>query len=325
MKLPRPNIRLPEFRRPGLKLPKLDLRGRGPQLRRGPQIKAPQPVVDLYADLRDRHLLPVVAVLVLAMIAVPFVFGDSSDSGEAPVAAAAPPPVDTGPAALTVSAAPDPGLRDYRRRFGGEEKNPFVQQYPPEASGSGSDSGDGDGDSTGGDTAEVSVSETGDGTVEVDVSPSGGGSSDGGAGELPPGVRFFGFRPDIRFGKAGSGKLALHKELPIGTVLPKRQGVALFLGVTENGNRALFSISPRVVMVKGAGSCIGGKKRCEVLSLKKGQAATLVGAAPLPVYRLAIVDIELVEVEEKSKQAKAGSSSIRESLGSVQRVRRFSK
>lgn len=323
MNLPRPNIKRPNFKRPSLKLPS----GRGPSFS-APRVDVPKPVADLYADLRDKRLLPVMAALVLAMIAVPFVFGESSDVDEAPVAASAPSPAVTGPGTLTVVEAPDPGLRDYEKRLGGTEKNPFKQQYtsvPQSAQLKSTTSSDNGG---GGDSASVSVTETGSGTeVDVDVPSSGGGggSPDIDPKDVPSGAKFFGFRPDVRFGKAGSGKLAKHDELAVGSVLPKKRGAVVFLGVTENGQRAFFAVSPRIVSVKGDGSCIGGKQSCEVLSLKAGQAVTLVGAQPLPVYRLSVVDIELVEIEEKKRAAKAGSSSMRESLGSLQRVRRFSK
>lgn len=68
-------------KRPSLKRPKA--------LSAGPQVKVPGPVADLYGDLRDRHLLPLVALLIAAIVAAPILLNKSSDSQtEAPVAAA---------------------------------------------------------------------------------------------------------------------------------------------------------------------------------------------------------------------------------------------
>ncbi|MGC1164982.1 MAG: hypothetical protein WA862_02635 [Solirubrobacterales bacterium] len=100
---------------------------KGPELKLGkPQV--PVFLVNLYYDLRDRRLLPLVALFVVAILAVPFLLG--GDSGEAPEPAATSPTgsaQETGTPTLTVVEA-EPGLRDYRKRLRGRTStDPFKQ------------------------------------------------------------------------------------------------------------------------------------------------------------------------------------------------------
>ena len=104
------------------------------KLTKGPELKLGKPrvpgfLVDLYYDLRDRRLLPLVALVVVAILAVPFLLG--GDSGEAPEPAATGPigsaQETDGTPTLTVVEA-EPGLRDYRKRLRGRTPtDPFKQ------------------------------------------------------------------------------------------------------------------------------------------------------------------------------------------------------
>ena len=51
-----------------------------------PELKVPDFLRDLYYDLRDRRLLPLVALVIVAIVAVPFLLGGGSK--EEPVASA---------------------------------------------------------------------------------------------------------------------------------------------------------------------------------------------------------------------------------------------
>ena len=44
-----------------------------------PELKVPPFLIDLYYDLRDRRLLPLVALVVVAIVAVPFLLGGGSE------------------------------------------------------------------------------------------------------------------------------------------------------------------------------------------------------------------------------------------------------
>jgi hypothetical protein len=96
----------------------------------GPELQMPKFVTDLYADLRDRHLLPLVALLIVAIIAAPLLL---AGGGDAEPAAITPAGVEgeTKEAGLTVVPAED-GLRNYKRRLG--HRNPLDPfRRPPEA------------------------------------------------------------------------------------------------------------------------------------------------------------------------------------------------
>ena len=51
----------------------------GPELKM-PDVKVPKGLNDFYLDLRDRRLLPVIALVVVAIVAVPFLLGDSKEA-----------------------------------------------------------------------------------------------------------------------------------------------------------------------------------------------------------------------------------------------------
>ena len=103
----------------------------GPEIKmpkKMPKFKLPGPISDLYQELRERHLLPLVVVLIAGIIAVPIALSESghtSASGET----AAPPSVPAKPTALVVTKSV-PGLRDYRKRLKGlRATDPFKQRF----------------------------------------------------------------------------------------------------------------------------------------------------------------------------------------------------
>jgi hypothetical protein len=137
------DISLPKLRKPSLpsrsskatpNAPAPKPRGSKPKLSRpslgGPDLRMPKLLTDLYADLRDRRLLPLVALLIVAIIAAPILLSGGGDKEETPAITPANVEGETKDAGLTVVPAED-GLRDYQRRLGHRGAlNPFRQ--PPE-------------------------------------------------------------------------------------------------------------------------------------------------------------------------------------------------
>jgi len=297
---------------------------KGPRLTM-PNVKAPPMLADLYWDLRDRRLLPLVALAVIAIAAAPFLLGGGSDEAAPPPGA----PVTGGSASEAARAASltvveaNPGLRDYRKRLAGRTPtDPFHQRYTaPSRSGAvlGSESGNSSGSTVGTVTTDPATSGPSTTGTTVTSSPpsaaspdetsSGGGNAGGdgdGQSELSPGSRLFGFRPDVQFGVAGSNDLAKHDELHLGGFLPRKDPILIFIGVTQNGKRALFDVSPQVASVQGEGACVGGVDNCRILSLEEGQAVTL-RLESSQTFRLVVVRIRFVEIDVPKK---ADSSSI---------------
>jgi hypothetical protein len=292
------------------------MRLKGPELRK-PDVKVPAVLADLYFDLRDRRLLPLVALVVVAIAAVPFLLGDDAEELTAP-----PLPAEltegTGTGGYDASTfavvQAKPGLRDYKKRLKGRTPtDPFRQKFVPSIGGSGTaeaSSGSGSG-SDGDETITETKTETT--TTTVEKTPGGGGDRGSGTGDgkgnapVDQGTRYFAFRPDVRFGRAGSGKLKAYPELGLGSRLPARNPVVVFMGISENGKRVAFYVSPEVALVRGDGECVGGHTSCSLLTLKVGQAVDLLTDKPNRTFRLAVDAIKFVEVD-RPKPAKTSAA-----------------
>jgi hypothetical protein len=89
---------------------------KGPELKLS-EIKVPDFLFDLYYDLKERHLLPLVVVLAISIVVVPIALSrttGSSPEEETPIAT----PSVAGAEASTLTVAKSaPGLRDYSRRL----------------------------------------------------------------------------------------------------------------------------------------------------------------------------------------------------------------
>lgn len=307
MKLELPKLRRPNLRREG--------GGRS-------SLQAPPFLADLFYDLRDRRLLPVVALVLVSIAAVPLLLGDDAETSHPPAAlsggGASTDP--EGESNLIVVEA-NPGLRDYRKRLKGRTPaDPFASR--------GATDGDGGEGSEGTETASKAPAGSsaasspspeppseGEGDapakpVAPESPPSSdvGSDDDDGSSDDLDGKRLYGFRPDVRFGVAGSGKLTLHEDLPLGSLLPKENGIVLLTGVVQSGKRVLFNVAPGIV-VRGDGGCVGGDANCRFLSMREGDAVDLLTGMPGEAFRLVVESIEFVELPLPPKSERASGSS----------------
>jgi hypothetical protein len=248
---------------------------KGPELKLS-ELKVPQVLQDLYLDLRDRRLLPLIALVIVAIAAVPFLLGES----EKPPKPIAPSPGASGSSAreasLTVLPA-EPGLREPSKRLAHRApKNPFSQQYTApvfnegsapieESSGGGTSvTGTGGGETGGGSSSPESV------PVPV---PSGSGS-----GSIQPGeVRLISFSIDIRVAhtevaESGAKKMSpweTREEVERGTPLPgKKTPVLTFLGVDTDLKNAFMLVSTEATSLYGDNQCAAGTATCQLLTLE---------------------------------------------------------
>lgn len=300
-----PELKLPKLKKPSLK--RGDTSGEGAK---GPSIKPPAFLADLYYDMRDRRLLPIIALVLVAIVAVPFLMG-SDPEPLPPVSEGASPEVTTARASQLTVVEATPGLRDYRKRLRGRSAtDPFVQQYTESAGGGGSEGGSSSSSrSSSAESAPVETGGAGDDGGETALAPTPAPNGSGSGGDVPPTTgRLFAYRPNVRFGVAGSESLAVHEHLPLGSLLPKKNPIAVFIGSSENGKRVAFNLSRDVIDVRGPGSCAGGKEDCSLLFLRAGQAVDLVTEAG-QTFRLHVVQIDFVEVEKPSP-APAESSAV---------------
>jgi hypothetical protein len=304
---------------PELKMPKL----RRPSLGSS-NLKLPPFAADVLYDLRERRLLSLVALVVVAILAVPFLLGSSEEPPPPPsvgsAGEAAELEVTPGPTLTVVQAKP--GLRDYRKRLRGRTPtDPFKQRYTGLPGGAQLESTvETSPTSSGSDPSAVSVTDEGDTvTVEVDEdgTGAGGGSDPGGARgragtrPAPDGGQFYAYRPDVRFGVAGSGNLRKYEDLPIASLLPKEQPLLIFIGSTETGDRIVFDVSSEVVFVKGGGKCIGGRQSCGLLFIGAGEAVTLLTEVPGRTFQLAVDSIDFVPVDRPSSASSSATQPAR--------------
>jgi hypothetical protein len=269
---------------------------------------------DLYRDLRDRRLLPVVIVLAVAIVAVPFLLGGGS---EAPVATA---PVSTadGPAGGAESLSPVvladvPGLRDYRQRLSRfNRRDPFKQQMTGTGTAQG---GKGNLEQTGSTTTDAVSSSTstastssstssGTTTTSTDTGSSSGTSTPPAPPEHPgngsgkPEDRLVVTTIDVRVGRAGETKVL--KGVESLQFLPgDKRPVVQFVQGDSDGTHAAFVVSADVTKSEGDGNCDPGRNDCQFLLMAKGDTQTFVYGAAQETYRLQLLAIhrELVPIK----------------------------
>jgi hypothetical protein len=287
---------------------------KGPELKL-PEIKVPDFLLDIYYDLRERHLLPLAAILLVAIIALPIVLSGSSesDSAESESAVATPSTVAAHSSTLVVAKA-TPGLRDYRRRLvNSAPHNPFVQQYSNE---------EGEGATMSATTSEGSPP-SGFESTSVNVEPSGGESTSTstetanttepnhqGSGEPSDTqhLRYYSFAIDVRVVPISSGAStskampSVRHNLPELTMLPSRKEPALtFMSVSKDQKKVLMLISDKVTGLFGDGTCVVGSEHCQLLSLEQGIPETVVYGPQQHTFRVELLKLRLLTTDKLHK------------------------
>jgi hypothetical protein len=117
-------------------------------------------------------------------------------------------------------------------------------------------------------------------------------------GTLPPGIT------------AETANLHEYKKLKLQTPLPSaKQGLIVFRGVTSKGKSATFTIVSEAIPT-GAGSCLPSAVQCEVVDLKPGETEQFdVQQNGQPVlYELRVLSIDAEKATTASSKASAASS-----------------
>jgi hypothetical protein len=294
---------------------------KGPELKM-PEVKAPAFLADLYYDLRDRRLLPLVALVVVAIAAVPFLLGGDAEQPTLPapgVAALESSPEKT--SKLTVVEA-TPGLRDYRKRLRGRvATDPFEQQYTEPAGGSVSSSSAGDETSSpSGAVSEESV--TTEGTA-VEGEEAGGGSSNGGSsngpGGSPPGsvqteVPLYEFVLDVHISRSEAtanggrqmGDPEVRRHVRSWTQLPGRKTpVVTSMSINLHNGKVVWLVSNDVQSLEGEFDCVARTSNgtCERLEIEPGFPLELVYGPDEVLYRIKVTDIDAVRAGNVGDQS----------------------
>lgn len=276
-------------------------------LKKGPEIKlselnVPSALTDLYHDLRDRHLLPLLAVLAIAIIAVPIALSQTSGSsgsraGEGIALAA--PSVATSRSGQLVVAKAAPGLHPYRRRLGYlHAKDPFKQQYAKAESTSSAIS------STTSGASESGSSSTSASSPEAGSTPVTSASHQAGESTTTSHPTYFSYAIDVRVISGGpqtgaaspsKSKPLMRRNLPELTALPSRKKpAAIFMGVTQDGKKALLTLSSDIDSAFGEGRCLLGAQTCQLMALEPGLPETFVYGRQNRTFKIELLKVHLV-------------------------------
>jgi hypothetical protein len=289
-----------------------------------PEPKVPAFLADLYYDLRDRRLLPLIALVVVAIAAVPFLLGSSEPLPLPPAAA-----VDTSPngsagasASLAVVEA-KPGLRDYRERLRGRTAtDPFKQRYTGLPKSAQVESVSGGSESAGDSSPVVSVGEDG-ATSKPQGTQSGGSEGDasggnGGGGESQP-PRLIEFVFDVQISHAeetpdGGQKMSdpeVRRRVKTLAQLPSRQTpVVTLAGVNLHNGKVWFLVTDEVRSLDGDFTCATRTPAglCELLEIESGFPLELTYGPDDVLYRIKVTKIDAVwagKVGDSSRSSRA--------------------
>jgi len=282
---------------PELKMPKL----------KGSDVKVPPFFEDFYYDLRDRRLLPVIALVLVAIVAAPFLLKNDGEGVE-PVPAPAPEAgiQQASEKTLTVVKAA-PGLRNYKKRLGHRKPtDPFHQRFTSPSL-------------KGGELNETSTTTTTSpegGSIEtgsssgVQPAPSSGGfpeGADSDGDEIPDGVRLITYTLDLQVTKIqtkpdGTKEKTgptVHKDVKAPSPLPgEKSPVVTYLGMGSKEPRLpMFLVSSEVTTIYGEGVCVSGTGSCQLISLRKGFPVTFVYGPNDVRYKINLLDVHPVPIE----------------------------
>lgn len=280
---------------PELKMPKL----------KGGEMKVPPFLSDLYCDLRDRRLLPLVALILVAILATPILLAGGSEEPEPVI----PPSAVAGGApasqSLTVVKA-EPGLRNYKQRLAHRTPtNPFKQRFagPTNLQAAQLNSQPSSTESSTTLESETTVTTTSGGSGGA---PSAGSENSGGqstTNEVPHGATLYTLqvtmqitrietKPDGTVDKKGP---TLYKDVLAPTPLPgEKTPVITYLGMGSKHHEPLFLISNEVTAIYGEANCISGGGTCQLMALEEGFPVTFVYGDNDVRYKINMVKAEPV-------------------------------
>jgi hypothetical protein len=284
---------------------------KGPELKM-PELKAPDFVADLFYDLHDRRLLAPLALVIVAIVAAPFLLGGGSESPPAgPAAGVATPSGEaeaTQAASLTVVEA-KPGLRDYRKRLAARKPtDPFKQRYTA-ASTKGAELGQADSSSSTsetvsmGNSSETTISSETTTTTPGGTPPSDSPPSDSEGGK--PHLTFFTFAIDVHISRPGNGAdhdaandpVTKKGVMPLTPLPGEKAPVVTYMGLSEKGAKVLLMVSNEVRSVSGDATCRSGTdEACQLLEVEPEAVETFVYGPNEVSYRIKVLKIEPVAV-----------------------------
>ena len=281
----------------------------GPELKM-PELKVPSFLVDLYWDLRDRRLLPLVGLAIVAIVAVPFLLGGGSEEEEAPPAvagASSAPSPEPASAKLTVVEA-KPGLRDYRRRLRDERPtDPFEQRYTaPELNGTklgggGEEASASSTSTTSTSTTKVTKTESsGDTTTTEVTTETDGKSSPGDEGGGDGQLTLYSFAADVKIvrtttnadgSKLTDEPIVRHKVIPPAALPGEKAQAVTYMGISPTTRKPLLLISDQVTAVFGEATCLSGANSCQLIEVEPNFPETFAFGSAGVRYKITVLKV----------------------------------
>ncbi len=273
---------------------------KGPEIKlptRMPELRVPDFLSEIYHELDERHLLPLVIVLVVAIVAVPVALSESSQPTAAPATPATGAANASSSGSRIVVAKSLPGLRDYRKRLNGlRAKDPFKQQFA---------NAEAEGAVPSEETPSTVPSEEGSGPSGAGGPPS---TSEGGTHTVTHELKYFSWEIDVRIvpvssnGKPSKAKPTVLRNQPELTMLPGHNTPALiFIGPSSDRKKALMLVSSNVTTVFGDAICVLGGEACEMLALEPGVPETISYGGNQRIFRVELLKISLVETNKLNR------------------------
>ncbi|HWI97111.1 MAG TPA: hypothetical protein VNS60_13690 [Solirubrobacterales bacterium] len=277
----------------------------GPELKM-PELKVPGFLVDLYWDLRDRRLLPLVGLAIVAIVAVPFLLGggSESESNTGVSSLGAPPSPESRSARLTVVQA-KPGLRAPKRLRNDHPTDPFVQRYTS-ADLKGAKLGGGEesaasstSSSTSTSTSTTVTKTSSSGTTEVTTETSGSPAAPG----VPPHLTLYAPAIDVKTirtetnpdgTKQTSDPVIRHRVLPPAALPSEKEQAVTYMGISSKTEAAMLLISDAVTAVFGEAKCLSGESACQLIEVEPGMPMTFVYGADSVRYKITVLKLEPV-------------------------------
>jgi hypothetical protein len=267
------------------------------------KVKVPSFLSDLYHDLVDRRLLPLVGLILVAIVAVPFLLGESEPESASPGVSPGGPPGAAQASNLTVVEA-QPGLRDYHRRLGRRSPTDPFKQHHTGAPATGGLPDQSTSSSTSTDESGAPPSSTSPGGTSTPVEPVPESSPPSGDGGVPTGeLRLFTFAADVRIssarttpdGKKEKTEPEIRREVIPPAALPSAKAqVVTYMGISPKTRKPLFLISDDVEAIFGDGKCLSGSEKCQLLEVDTQLPITFVYEPTGTRYKLNVLKIEPV-------------------------------
>lgn len=281
----------------------------GPELKM-PEMKAPQFLSDLYWDLRDRRLLPLVGLVLVAIFAVPFLL---SRSGEEEAGPRRPVAIGAGAAAVgarssnLIAVQAKPGLRDYHKRLGHRSPtDPFEQRFTaPQLADTKLQRDEGSSTTTTTTTTESADGKSTTTTTTDTTSGSGGGAPTGD-------LRVYTFGADIQItrteakkdGGKETSKQVKHEVLPPAPLPSEKTQLVAYMGIAPQTRNPLFLVSDAVTGVFGESTCLSGAETCQLLEVETGFPVTLVFGSGKVRYKLKVLEVKPVSTGKYKQGAR---------------------